>query len=126
MTAVYLQFGQLDMVHVPFLRKSVEPIMVQLVDNNPLAGRYTDRHDAMEFLKEFGITLAKDGSLANFLPNMLELVDYESQYMSVEELKKRGFQAVASANLMGLSSQHILDDFIFDNPVFGEYILESA
>ena len=101
-------------------RKKVEPIFVQLVDNSPYAGRYTDRHDAMEFLKEFGITLAKDDIFANVLPNMLELSDYESQYMTKEEYKRRGFQGVASANLMALSSQAILDDFVFTHPVFGK------
>ena len=74
----------------------------------------------MEFLKQYGIKLAKDDIFANVLPNMLELSDYESQYMSKEEIKKRGFQAVASANLMGLSSQHILDEFVFHHPVFGK------
>ncbi len=74
----------------------------------------------MEFLKEFGITLAKDDIFANILPNMLDISDYESQYMTSEELKARGFQGVASANLMGLSSQHLLDDFIFNHPIFGK------
>lgn len=99
--------------------KTVEPIFVQLVDNSPHAGRYTDRHDAMEFLKEFDIRLAKDDLFANVLPNMLELTDYEQAYMSAEEIKRRGFQGVASANLMGLTSQAILDDFVFHHPVFG-------
>ena len=74
----------------------------------------------MEFLKEFDIRLAKDDIFANILPNMLELTDYEEAYMSKEEIKRRGFQGVASANLMGLSSQHILDDFVFNHPVFGK------
>ena len=100
--------------------KKVEPVFAHLVDNSLNAGKYTDRHEAMEFLKEFGVKLAKDDIFANILPNMLELTDYEEQYMSREEIKKRGFQGVASANLMGLSSQHILDDFIFNHPVFGE------
>ena len=102
-----------------FAFKTVEPIFVQLVDNSPQAGRYTDRHEAMEFLKEFDIRLAKDDIFANILPNMLELTDYEEAYMSPEEIKRRGFQGVASANLMGLSSQHVLDDFVFNHPVFG-------
>ena len=81
--------------------KNVEPIFVHVVDNSPSAGRYTDRHEAMEFMKRFGIKLAKDDIFANILPNMLELTDYEEQYMSKEEYRKRGFQGVASANLMG-------------------------
>ena len=39
--------------------------------------------------------------------------------MTPAEIKKRGFQGIVSANLMGLSSQHILDDFIFNHTVFG-------
>ena len=31
--------------------QKVEPVFAQLVDNSPNAGRYTKRHDAMEFLK---------------------------------------------------------------------------
>jgi hypothetical protein len=31
--------------------KKLEPVFAQLVDNSPNAGRYTNRHDAMEFLK---------------------------------------------------------------------------
>ena len=103
--------------------KKVEPIYVQLVDNSPYAGRYTDRHKAMKFLEEFGIKLAKDGIFANVLPNMLSLDDYESQYMSKKEFQKRGYQGVASANLMGLSSKAILDEFVFTHPVFGESCL---
>lgn len=99
--------------------KTVEPIFAHVVDNSPNAGQYTDRHEAMEFLKEFGIKLAKDDIFANILPNMLELTDYEEQYMTAEEYKKRGFQGVASANLMGLSSHQVLDDFVFNHPVFG-------
>lgn len=99
--------------------KNVEPIFVHVVDNDPNVGRHTDRHKAMEFLKEFGIQLAKDDIFANILPNMLDLTDYEEQYMSAEEIKKRGFQGVASANLMGLSSQRLLDEFVFNHPVFG-------
>jgi hypothetical protein len=102
-----------------FAIKSVEPIFVHMVDNSPDAGRHTNRHDAMEFLKDFGIRLAKDDIFANVLPNMLDLTDYESQYMSPEEYRERGFQGVASANMMGLSSQHVLDDFVFNHPVFG-------
>ena len=107
-------------------RKKFEPIYVQLVDNDPYAGRHTDRHKAMEFLKEFGITLAKDDLFANILPNMLELEDYETAYMSDNEFKHRGFQSVASANLMGLSSQAILDEFVFTHPVFGELAISYS
>ena len=80
----------------------------------------------MEFLKEFGITLAKDDLFANILPNMLELEDYETAYMSDNEFKHRGFQSVASANLMGLSSQAILDEFVFTHPVFGELAISYS
>jgi hypothetical protein len=99
--------------------KKLEPIFVHVVDNSPQAGRYTDRHEAMDFLKEFGVKLAKDDIFANILPNMLDLTDYEEQYMSEDEYKARGFQAVASANLMGLSSHAVLDEFVFKHPVFG-------
>ena len=43
-------------------------------------------------LSEYGIKLAKDRIFANVLPNMLELTDYEEQYMTPAEIKKRGFQ----------------------------------
>ena len=101
--------------------KTVEPIFVQLVDNSHNAGQYTDRHKAIKFLKEFDIRIATatDDMFAKVLPNMLELTDYEQTYMSAEELKRRGFQGVASANLMGLSSFHCLDNFVFNHPVFG-------
>ena len=41
---------------------------------------------------EYGVKLAKDDLFANILPNMLELTDYEEQYMTPEERKNRGFQ----------------------------------
>jgi len=72
--------------------QKVEPVFAQLVDNSPNAGRYTKRHDAMEFLKEYGVKLAKDDLFANILPNMLELTDYEEQYMTPEERKIGGFR----------------------------------
>ena len=47
----------------------------------------------MPFLfSEYGVKLAKDDLFANILPNMLELTDYEEQYMTPEERKNRGFQ----------------------------------
>ena len=44
------------------------------------------------FFIEYGVKLAKDDLFANILPNMLELTDYEEQYMTPEERKNRGFQ----------------------------------
>ena len=41
---------------------------------------------------EYGVKLAKDDLFANILPNMLELTDYEEQYMTPKERKNRGFQ----------------------------------
>ena len=109
--------------------KRIEPLFIHLVDNNPNAGTYTNRRKARNFLEEYGIkmanwllldeTTAMYRIFANILPNMLQLTDYEEQYMTPAEIKKRGFQGIVSANLMGLSSQHILDDFIFNHTVFG-------
>ena len=98
----------------------INPILVQMVDNDPEAGRYTSRLEAMEFLEEFGIKLAMTGIFANLIPNdVLDVHDYESLYMSDEEIGNEGFQGIATANLMGLSSQSIMDDFIFTHPLFG-------
>lgn len=97
----------------------IEPVFVQLVDNSQNAGRYTDRHNATEFLKEFGMSLAVEGIFGNIFPNDASLEDYESLYMSKAELNRQGWQKVATANLGGLSSIHVFDDFVFDHPVFG-------
>ena len=98
--------------------KSVDPIVVGLIDNSPDAGRYTNKHDAIAFLKEYGVKLTLFASTFSSVAEMTS--DYEVIYMTKREMKKRGFQGVVSANLMGLSSLHILDDFIFNHPVFGE------
>jgi len=102
----------------------INPILVQVVDNAPEAGRYTGRYEAMEFLEEFGIKLAMTGIFANFIPNdVLDVHDYESLYMSDEEIGNEGLQGIATANLMGLSSQSIMDDFIFTHPLFGMHTI---
>ena len=49
-------------------------------------------------ISEYGIKLAKDRIFANVLPNMLQLTDYEEQYMTPAEIKKRGFQVQFSSN----------------------------
>ena len=104
--------------------KEVDPIIVLLVDNSPNAGRYTKRSAAMAFLEEFGIKLPMQGFYSNFLPDdLLTVDDYESLYLTQYELENKGFQGIASANLMGLSSQAIMDEFIFNHPVFGKLLL---
>ena len=49
---------------------------------------------------------------------MLDLDDYETEYMSKQEKKERGYQAVYSANLMGLSNLKPLQYIIFEHNVF--------
>lgn len=102
-------------------RRKVDPIFVAVIDNRgPPA---TSRSAAYQFLESYGLTLAKsDGPVASFIPDMFSLHDYERVYLTEEERKKRGFQGVASANLMGLSSLRVLDKFIFDHPVFGKIL----
>ena len=102
----------------------VSPILIQMVDNDPEAGRYTGRYEALAFLEEFGIKVAMTGIFANFIPNdVLDVHDYESLCMSDEEIATGGFQGIATANLMGLSSQSIMNDFIFAHPLFGMHTI---
>ena len=102
--------------------KSIEPIPVHLFDNRPTAGRHTDKSEAVAFVKEYGLKVAE-----NFVPNPGALFsDYESMYMSKNEMKKRGFQGVISATLMGLSSLHIFDNFLFDHPIFGKELIAGT
>ena len=56
------------------------------------------------FLSEYGIKLAKDRIFANVLPNMLQLTDYEEQYMTPAEIKKRGFQVKFSTKSIYFSN----------------------
>lgn len=100
-------------------RRRVDPIFVSIVDNRGIPE--TNRFAAFDFLKSYGLKLAKsDGFVANLLPNMFELHDYESVYFTKREYRRKGYQAVASANMMGLSSLHALDKFVLDHPVFGK------
>ena len=99
-------------------RRKVDPVFISIIDNRGVPE--TDRQAAFAFLKSFGLRLAKsDPPVSNILPNMFDLHDYETVYLSRQQYKKRGFQAVVSANIMGLSSLHILDKFVIDHPVFG-------
>ena len=81
-----------------------------MVDMNPKAGRYTNRKKAYEFLKEYGIKLALDGLFSEMIPNNHQNVgDYERLYMTDSkdltktglEFKRRGFQPIATANMLG-------------------------
>ena len=53
---------------------------------------HTNYNKYVFLFSEYGVKLAKDDLFANILPNMLELTDYEEQYMTPEERKNRGFQ----------------------------------
>ena len=53
---------------------------------------------------------------------MLDLDDYEHEYLSKQEQKIRGPQAVYSANLMGLSNLKPLEYILFEHNVFCKLI----
>ena len=100
--------------------KGVEPVLVQMVDLTPKIGRFTERRKAYEFLKSYQIKIALDGFLADFIPpNAQELGDYEQLYLSHEEFKQRGFQAISSANMLGISSLQTFKNFLLYHPIFG-------
>ena len=101
------------------------------------AGRYTDRRKAYEFLKEYNIKLAMDGLFAEILPNTGQIFDYESVYMSSSaqigskslsqftlEMKARGFQPITTANMLGLSSLDVFQNFFFHHPVL-DYLTKN-
>ena len=106
---------------------------------SPQAGRFTNRRKAYDFLKEYDIKLAMDGLFAEIIPNHGQIGDYENLYMSSSahqlvsssvseytlEFKSRGFQPIATANMLGLSSLDIFQNFFFYHPVFGLFKKES-
>ena len=100
-------------------QKSVEPVYLLLVDNDPYASRNPNKQKALDFLKEFGLNLALNSFFTNLLPSAAGLGDYESVYMSPQEYNSRGFQGIASANLMGISNLSIIRDILFNHPTFG-------
>ena len=93
----------------------------------------------MDLFKEYGIKLAMDGLFAEIIPNHGQIGDYENLYMSSSahqlvsssvseytlEFKARGFQPIATANMLGLSTLDIFENFIFHHPVFGLFKKES-
>ena len=99
--------------------KDVEPVIVQIVDMSPKAGRITNRRKAYNFLKEYGIKIALDGLFAEILPNSAALDDYEGMYLSKDTVSKRGFLSVATANMVNFSTLKIFNKFIFNHPVLG-------
>ncbi len=52
---------------------------------------------------------------------MLDLDDYETEYLSHREKKVKGYQAVYSANLMNLSNLKPLEYIIFEHNIFCEF-----
>jgi len=104
-------------------RKKAEPVFISMVDNNPNTGRYTARKPAIQLLRRYGIKVAYDEMVSRILPNMLDLDDYESEYMSHKEKMERGHQAVYSANLMNLRNLKPLEHIIFEHSVFCKLIL---
>ena len=113
--------------------KKVEPILIQIVDMSSEAGRFTNRRQAYNFLKEYGINLALDGLFSEIIPNDAQIGDYERLYMSDSrdlsktglEFKARGFQPITTANMLGLSTLDIFQKFLFHHPVFGLFNKES-
>jgi hypothetical protein len=103
-------------------RKKAEPVFISMVDNNPNTGRYTARKPAIQLLRRYGIKVAYDEMVSRILPNMLDLDDYESEYMSHKEKMERGHQAVYSANLMNLRNLKPLEHIIFEHSVFCKLI----
>ncbi len=102
--------------------KKVEPIFLNVVDMSPDAGRTTDLEKARSYLESYGLKLATSSFFNGILASQGgELfLDYEGQYTTRDEIKTLGYPGIVSANLMGLTSLRILDNFIFDHPVFGE------
>ena len=103
-------------------RRKTEPVFVSMVDNNPATGRYTARKPAIQLLRRYGIKVAYDEIVSRILPNMLDLDDYESEYLSNEEKRTKGYQAVYSANLMNLRNLKPLEHIIFEHSVFCKYM----
>ena len=86
-----------------------------------LNSRNPDKQKALNFLKEYGLNLALNSLFANFIPSAASLGDYETVYMSSKEYDKRGFQGIATANLMGISNLSIIKETLFKHPTFGLY-----
>ena len=72
------------------------------------------------------LTIELFPSLNRILPNMLDLDDYETEYLSKKEQRIRGPQAVYSANLMGLSNLKPLEYILFEHNVFCKYTEHST
>ena len=106
--------------------KAVEPVVIVMVDMSPKVGRITERRKAYNFLKSYGIKIALDGIFAEIIPNDLqEIGDYEHMYLKENEFKYRGFQAISSANMQGISSLQTFEKFILHHPIFGLYNRDS-
>ena len=95
-----------------------EPVPIFMVDNKrPLI---TDREEAVQFLQNYGVKVTgADKILSYLLPTEADPYDYEGLYLPEEEYRSKGPQGIASANLMGLTSLHLLDNFFWKHPVFG-------
>ena len=106
--------------------KGVEPVVIQMVDMSPKVGRITERRKAYTFLKSYGIKIALDGIFAEIIPNNAQdLGDYEHLYLTEKEFKHRGFQAISSANMLGISSLQTFEKFLLHHPIFGLHNRDS-
>lgn len=114
----YVGFKVIPRLLMSAARRKAEPVFVSMVDNNKRTGRHTQRKGAIALLRRYGIKVAYDEVVSRILPTMLDLDDYESEYMSYAEKKQRGNQAVYSANLMNLRNLKPLEYIIFEHQVF--------
>ena len=107
--------------------KKVQPVVIQIVDMSPKAGRITERRKAYDFLKSYGIKIALDGLFAELIipKNVANAGDYEHTYMTKNEFKHRGFQAISSANILGISSLQTFEKFLLHHPIFGIHNRDS-
>ena len=73
--------------------------------------------------RSFGIKIAVDGKLANFLQDDGLLYDYESLYQTKGMPNKDGPRPLISANFQNITRLSSISNLLLNHPLFGKKIL---
>ena len=105
--------------------RKTNPVVLTIMDNFPTKNqKRTNKEKAYDFLDAYGIKLALRGKLSDLIQiGAMKLADnlenYESLYMTSQQIKLVGPRPIASANFMNLTSIRSIDHILMHHPLLG-------
>ena len=101
--------------------RRASPVIIAIVENFPRKYQLkTNKEKAYKFLEDHGLRVAVKGKLSEmYQPSSLDYQDYESVYLSQEQITREGFRPIISANFMNITNIKSIDHLLMHHPLFG-------